>query len=77
MEAKDKFYDLFNKLRTTDNVKIFIEEMFECAGYIWGGRNSETGISARDAYRKYWTDVSLEMDNYIESFNKSEKDLKK
>ena len=64
MEAKDKFYDLLTKLHTVDNVKIFIDEMLECAGYIWGGRNTETGVSARDSYRKYWTEVADEMNTW-------------
>jgi hypothetical protein len=70
MEAKDKFYDLLKKLKEVDNVKLFINEMLECSGYIWGGRNTELGISVRDSYRKYWGDVNNEMELYIKSFIK-------
>lgn len=65
MEAKDKFYDLFKKLKTVDNVELFTEEMLSCAGYIWGGTNSELGLSARDSYRKYWQDVLAEKERYV------------
>jgi len=70
MEAKDKFYDLLNKLKEVDKVKLFIDEMIECSGYIWGGRNTELGLSARDSYRKYWQDVNIELDLYVKTFIK-------
>ena len=70
MEAKKKFYDLLDKLKEVDNVKLFINEMLECAGYVWGGTNTELGLSARDSYRKYWQDVNTELDFYVESLVK-------
>ena len=70
MQSKDKFYDLLEKLKTVEYVKIFVNEMLECAGYVWGGTNTELGLSARDSYRKYWQDVNIEMDLYVKTFVK-------
>lgn len=70
MQSKDKFYDLLNKLKEVDNVKLFINEMLECAGYVWGGTNTELGLTARDSYRKYWQDVNTELDLYVKTFVK-------
>lgn len=41
---------------------ICIEEQMNNAGFIWGGHNSETGLSARDEYRKYWNEVKSELE---------------
>jgi hypothetical protein len=41
---------------------ILVNEMIENAGYIWGGRNTETGLTARDEFRKYWHQVKLEIE---------------
>jgi hypothetical protein len=38
--------------------------MLASAGYIWGGKDTETGLSARDAFRKYWNEVKEEIEKY-------------
>lgn len=41
---------------------IAVDEMQANAGMIWGGRNTETGLTARDEFRKYWREVKQEID---------------
>ncbi len=41
---------------------IAVDEMQANAGMIWGGRNTETGLSARDEFRKYWREVKEELE---------------
>lgn len=41
---------------------IAVDEMQANAGMIWGGRNTETGLSARDEFRKYWQEVKQEIE---------------
>lgn len=41
---------------------IFVNEMLDNAMYIWGGRDTETGLSARDGFRKYWQEVKEELE---------------
>lgn len=43
---------------------VVVDEMINNACYIWGGRNTETGLSARDEYRNYWEQVKQEIENY-------------
>ena len=32
---------------------ITVDEMLNNAGFIWGGADTETGLTARDGYKKY------------------------
>ena len=41
---------------------IAVDEMLANAGMIWGGRNTETGLTARDEFRKYWQEVKQELE---------------
>jgi len=41
---------------------IAVDEMLGNAGMIWGGRNTETGLTARDEFRKYWQQVKQELE---------------
>ena len=41
---------------------IAVDEMQANAGMIWGGRNTETGLTARDEFRKYWKEVKQEIE---------------
>jgi zona occludens toxin (predicted ATPase) len=41
---------------------IAVDEMLGNAGMIWGGRNTETGLTARDEFRKYWQEVKQEIE---------------
>lgn len=41
---------------------IAVDEMQANAGMIWGGRNTETGLTARDEFRKYWREVKQEIE---------------
>lgn len=41
---------------------IAVDEMQANAGMIWGGRNTETGLTARDEFRKYWQEVKQEIE---------------
>jgi hypothetical protein len=36
---------------------IIANEMLYNAGFIWGKHYNELGLSARDAFRKYWIEV--------------------
>ncbi len=77
MTPKEKAQELFNKYATyvvmwtggveveKQNCKqcalIAVDEMLNNAGFIWGGRDTETGLNARDSYRKYWQEVKGEI----------------
>ena len=41
---------------------IAVDEMLGNAGMIWGGRNTETGLTARDEFRKSWQEVKQEIE---------------
>lgn len=41
---------------------IAVDEMLGNAAMIWGGRNTETGLTARDEFRKYWNEVKQELE---------------
>jgi hypothetical protein len=41
---------------------IAVDEMLNSAGFIWGGRDTETGLSARDSFREYWQEVKTEIE---------------
>lgn len=41
---------------------IAVDEMLANAGMIWGGRNTETGLTAIDEFRKYWQEVKKELE---------------
>ncbi len=41
---------------------IAVDEMLGNAAMIWGGRNTETGLTARDEFRKYWKEVKQELE---------------
>lgn len=49
-----------NKISINQALKC-CDEMLNNAGFIWGGRNTETGLSARDSFREYWTEVKEEL----------------
>lgn len=38
------------------------DEMINNAGFIWGGRDTETGKTARDSYRTYWQEIKTELE---------------
>lgn len=40
---------------------IAVNRMLKNAGFIWGGRDTETGLTARDEYKKYWQEVKNEI----------------
>jgi len=40
---------------------LFSKMMLENAGMIWGGRNTETGLTARDEFIKYWQETKEEL----------------
>jgi hypothetical protein len=48
--------------RCVECALIAVDEMQANAGMIWGGRNTETGLTARDEFRKYWQEVKKEID---------------
>jgi hypothetical protein len=41
---------------------IAVDEMLNNAGFIWGGRDTETGLGVRDSYRKYLQEVKKEIE---------------
>jgi hypothetical protein len=41
---------------------IAVDEMLGNAAMIWGGRNTDTGLTARDEFRKYWNEVKQEIE---------------
>ena len=70
MTPKEKAEELFGiYLIYTENqtlakkcALIAVDEMQANAGMIWGGRNTETGLTARDEFRKYWQEVKQEIE---------------
>jgi hypothetical protein len=76
MTAKEKAEELFNKMFNIPDggfgsvgvyeakqcALIAVDEMLNNAGFIWGGRDTETGLSARDSYRKYLQEVKQEIE---------------
>lgn len=69
----DRFMDLseeqeyntpryMSKEMAKQSALILVDEMIANAGYIWGGHETETGLSARDSFRKYWHNVSSELE---------------
>ena len=70
MTPKEKAEELFGiYLIYTENqtlakkcALIAVDEMQANAGMIWGGRNTETGLTARDEFRKYWQEVKQELE---------------
>jgi hypothetical protein len=41
---------------------IAVDYMLSNAAMIWGGRNTETGLTARDEFRKHWYEVKNEIE---------------
>jgi hypothetical protein len=41
---------------------IAVDYMLSNAAMIWGGRDTETGLTARDEFRKYWYEVKQELE---------------
>ena len=74
MTPKEKAEELLNKFNNPDRTNypyvhnaqqcalIAVDEMQANAGMIWGGRNTETGLTARDEFRKYWQEVKQEIE---------------
>jgi hypothetical protein len=77
MTPQEKANDLFNKMLDKAYevdclggeymvakrcALVMVEEMINCAGYIWGGRDTETGKAARDSFRDYWYEVKNEIE---------------
>ena len=74
MTPKEKSEELLNKFNNPDRTNypyvhnaqqcalIAVDEMQANAGMIWGGRNTETGLTARDEFRKYWQEVKQEIE---------------
>lgn len=50
-----------NKLIAKSIATYVCDEMLNNAGFIWGGRDTETGKSARDSYRTYLEKVKQEI----------------
>jgi hypothetical protein len=76
MTPKEKAEELYNKMLPKKGVvfKLYskkcallvVNEMIDNAGYIWGGRDTETAKSARDSYRDYWYEVKQELEKLEE-----------
>jgi len=72
MTPKEKAEKLYNrmlpksgvvfKLQAKQCALVAVDEMLNNAGFIWGGNDTETGLSARDSYRKYWNEVKQEIE---------------
>jgi hypothetical protein len=67
-EKAEEVYAVF--LSLTNDPKIAkqcaltaIDYMICNAGMIWGGRDTETGLTARDTFRKHWLEVKQELEN--------------
>jgi hypothetical protein len=41
---------------------IAVDYMICNAGMIWGGRDTETGLTARDTFKKHWLEVKQELE---------------
>jgi hypothetical protein len=55
-------YSLHDSQVAKELALIAVDEMIGNAGFIWGGRDTETGKSARDSYRDYWLSVKHEIE---------------
>lgn len=68
MTPKEKADELIRKYYSIGAIEvkqcalIAVDEMLNNAGFIWGGRDTETGMTARDQYRKYWQEVKQEIE---------------
>jgi hypothetical protein len=70
MTPQEKAIELVEKFTPISGHAVFsqhyaliaVDEMLNNAGFIWGGRDTETGITARDQYRKYWQEVKQEIE---------------
>ena len=76
MTAKDRAEELIQKFDLLDDewdtyhyvhnskecAMILVNEMLGNAAMIWGGRNTETGLTARDEFRNYWNEVKNELE---------------
>ena len=69
MTPEEKAEELFSRISlwaddqdtAIDLAELFSKIMIENTGHIWGGRNTETGLIARDEFRKYWQEVKNEI----------------
>lgn len=63
--AWDYYNDIEDKdaqlMKSKKCAMILVDEMLNNAGFIWGGHNHETGLSARDGFRKYWNEAKQEI----------------
>ena len=70
MTPEEKAKDLFeiylletgNETFAKNCALVAVDEMLGNAAMIWGGRNTETGLTARDEFRKYWYEVKQEIE---------------
>ena len=64
--ARELFYRISlwveDKDTAIDLAELFSKIMIENEADIWGGRNTETGLTARDEFRKYWQEVKKEIE---------------
>ncbi len=72
MTPKEKAKEIFQKFWNIEGVYdlefaiqcslIAVDEILSNAAMIWGGRNTEIGLTARDEFRKYWYEVKNELE---------------
>jgi hypothetical protein len=61
-ESQDGYNDVRDIHAAIRCALIAVNEMLGNAAMIWGGRNTETGLTARDEFRKYWNEVKQELE---------------
>jgi hypothetical protein len=61
-ESQDGYNDVRDIHAAIRCAIILVNEMLSNAAMIWGGRNTETGLTARDEFRKYWQEVKQELE---------------
>jgi hypothetical protein len=61
-ESEDGYNDVRDIHAAIRCALIAVDEMLGNAAMIWGGRNTETGLTARDEFRKYWYEVKQELE---------------
>ncbi len=61
-ESEDGYNDVRDIHAAIRCALIVVNEMLGSAARIWGGRDTETGKTARDSYREYWYEVKSELE---------------
>jgi hypothetical protein len=72
-EAKELVDIYYKEVKYIEGAKkyalIAVNIMLKNARFIWGGRDTETGLSARDTFRKHWQEVKQEIKKISKTYD--------